>query len=79
MDENSKKSKPNNLKNIARFSGVGIQMGVTIYLGAFAGKWLDEKYPSNKNWFTIGCTLLAVVISIYAVVQELNRYNKNNK
>lgn len=64
------------IKNIARFSGMGIQMGATIYLGAWAGKWLDEKYPMEKNWFTIGLTLFAVGVSLYNVLQQVNRYNK---
>lgn len=74
----SKDPKNNTLKTIARFSGVGIQMGVTIYLGAWLGRWLDEKYPMEKNWFTIGCTLLAVVIAFYSVLQQVNKYNNED-
>jgi len=55
---------------------VGLQMGVTIYLGAKLGKWLDAEYPSDKNWFTIGITLFAVAISLYHLIQQVNRINK---
>jgi hypothetical protein len=51
-------------------------MGVTIWLGAKLGKYLDEKYPSDKNWFTIGCVLFAVGISLYNLLQQVNRINK---
>ena len=74
----SKDPKNNTFKTIARFSGIGVQMGVTIYLGAWFGRWLDEKYPMEKTWFTIGCTLLAVVIALYSVLQQVNKYNDND-
>lgn len=73
------KKKPNTtFKNLFYFSGVGIQMGLTIYLGAYAGKWLDLQYPSNKNWFTITLTLVAVAISLYTLLKQIQRFNKNN-
>jgi uncharacterized membrane protein YfcA len=68
------KKKPRN--NIVVLSGIGLQMGVTIFLGAYFGKWLDAKYPSDKKWFTMGCILLAVVLSLYSVVQQLNKINQ---
>lgn len=80
MDNQKPKKKPkeSNLKNITRFSGIGIQMGATIFLGAYFGKWFDGKYPHDKNWFTILFTLLAVALSIYSVLQELKKYNDKN-
>ncbi len=59
-------------------TGVGIQMMVTIFAGALAGKYLDEKYPADKKWFTMGLTILAVFVSLYLVVQQLNRLNKDD-
>ncbi len=63
------------LTKFARLSGLGLQMGVTIFIGAYIGKILDEKYPSNKKWFTIGFTLLFVVISLYNVLRQVNKLN----
>lgn len=70
----TKKSKP--LNKFARLSGIGIQMGVTIFLGAYLGKFLDNKYPNDKKWFTIGLTLLAVAISFYSVLKQVNKINQ---
>ena len=70
----SKKPKPRN--NFIRLSGIGLQMGATIFLGAYAGKFLDQKFPSNKNWFTIGLTILAVAISLYNILKQVNRINQ---
>jgi len=57
-------------------SQVGLQMGVTVFLGARLGKYLDERYPSNKNWFTISLTILAVVISFYLILKKVNKLNE---
>lgn len=80
MKKNKKSSnKPKQRNNFLRLSGVGVQMGVTIFLGAYAGKWLDEKYPSDKNWFTIGLTLLAVAIALYNVLRQVNKINNEGE
>lgn len=60
------------------FTGIAAQMGVTIFLGAYFGKMLDEKYPSNKKWFTMGLTIFAVCVSLYNVLRQLNRINEKN-
>ena len=57
-------------------SGIGFQMGATIFLCAWAGKALDERYPSNKNWFTIGLVLFGVFASLYIVLKQLKNLNK---
>ena len=66
-------------KSFARFIGIAAQMGVTIFLGAYLGKYLDEKYPSNKKWFTIGLTLLAVFVALYNVLRQLNKQAKEDE
>ena len=71
-----KKSDPRS--NLARFSAISFQMGATIFLGAYAGKMLDEKYPSNKKWFTIGLTLFAVALSLYNVLRQVNKINSED-
>ena len=70
------KKKPRN--NIVILSGIGLQMGVTIFLGAYFGKWLDAKYPSDKKWFTMTCVILSVALSLYSLVQQLNKFNQED-
>lgn len=74
-DERKQKNKNKPLKNWAILSGIAIQMGVTIFLFAWLGKKLDQQYPSEKNWFTIGFVLIGVAVSIYVVIKQLNRLN----
>lgn len=71
--------KPNRkVPRFARLSGIGLQMGATIFLGAYLGKYLDGKYPSDKNWYTIGLTLFAVAISLYNILKQVNRINNED-
>jgi len=53
-------------------------MGITIYLGAYFGKHLDQKYLTQKPWFTISAVFVALILSLYNVIQQLNKLNKNN-
>lgn len=72
--KSSKKSKQPN--NLAKLSGVGLQMCATIFIGAYTGKWLDQQYPNEKNWFTIGLTLLFVAIALFNVLRQVNNINE---
>lgn len=62
-----------------RLSGIGIQMAATIFLGAFLGRYLDDKYPMEKKWWTIGLTIFAVAISLYNVLKQVNRLNDSEQ
>ncbi|MGI0106077.1 AtpZ/AtpI family protein [Salinimicrobium sp. WS361] len=75
MKEEKDKNKNSQLKNWAVFTGIAFQMGATIFLCAWIGKKLDERYPMEKNWFTIGFVLFGLVASVYVVLKQLKRYN----
>ena len=64
------------LKYYARFSAIAAQMGGTIFLGAYFGKWLDVRYPMEKKWYTIVFTLLSVTIALICVLRQVNKINK---
>ncbi|MCF7566797.1 AtpZ/AtpI family protein [Sabulilitoribacter arenilitoris] len=53
--------------------GIGMQMGVTIYLFVLLGKWLDTNYNDGEKLYLIIMTLLGVAISLYAVLKQINR------
>lgn len=46
-------------------------MAILIYVGSELGKYLDARYPADKNWYTIGCVMAAVGISFYQLIKEL--------
>lgn len=71
-----KKKEPSSFSRVARLSGIGIQIAGTIFIFAMIGKWLDEKYPSDKKWWTIGLVLFATVMSMYNVLRQVNNMNQ---
>ncbi len=66
----------NSVKRWAILSGIGIQMGVIIYIFVKAGNWLDFNYNSEGKLYTIILTLLGVAISLFLVLKQTNRLNK---
>ncbi|MFD0964570.1 AtpZ/AtpI family protein [Pseudofulvibacter geojedonensis] len=74
MDKNNRKKQ---LKNYARFSGIALQMGATIYLGSLLGKWLDGKFPNENELYTKIVTLTAVFLAMYSVIKQVT--NISNK
>ena len=66
---NKKPKKP--LNKYIRLTGIGLQMGVTIYLAAYLGKWLDLKYPNENDIYTIILTLTGVVLSFYSLLKQI--------
>lgn len=73
-DNNKDQKKPKKqLKNVAVLMGIGLQMGVTIYLFVLLGKWLDTTYNQGDKLYIIIMTLLGVAISLYATLKQINR------
>ena len=67
-----KKKKPNYWLSL---SGIAIQMGVIIFLGARAGQWLVDRYSEEGNTYTVVLTLAAVAIAMYLVIKQTNKLN----
>ncbi|OSY88867.1 hypothetical protein WH52_04175 [Tenacibaculum holothuriorum] len=72
----SEKKKP--LNKYIRFSGIALQMGLTIYLGSLLGEWLDQKYPNNDQLYTKICTLVAVFAAMLSVIVQVTKLSKDN-
>lgn len=64
-------SQNKNDRKFLRFASLGVQMAILIYAGSELGKYLDGKYPSEKNWYTMICILAAVAISFYQLIKEM--------
>lgn len=69
-----KKEKP--LRKWLALSGIGFQMGATIFLFAWVGKRVDAYFQTEKEWFTIIGVLLGVFISFYSLLKTLKKINK---
>lgn len=70
-EKNPEKKKSSN--TYLRFSGIGIQMGLLITVGAYGGSYLDEYLQNKKPVFTIIFSLLAIGISLYLIIKEAIR------
>jgi F0F1-type ATP synthase assembly protein I len=66
------------ISKFARFSAIGIQMGVIIALFTWLGTYLDEKYQSKTAWWTIGLSLFGVMASLILVIREVMKMEKED-
>lgn len=71
-----KDNKP--LNKYLRFSGIALQMGLTIYLGNKLGEWLDSKYMTQNQLYTKICTLIAVFVAMLSVIIQVTKLSKND-
>ncbi len=61
-----------------KYSSLGFQMAITIGLGAWLGTYLDEKYNTEKPYYTIAIVLVSIFISMYQVIKDVITSNKDN-
>ena len=57
---------------------IPIQMGVIIFLFAYLGRWLDEKYPNPHTLYVKILTLTGVAIAFYNLNRQLKEINKSD-
>lgn len=74
-----KNAKKKPLNKYLRFSGIALQMGLTIYLGNKLGEWLDLKYENTNQLYTKICTLAAVFGAMYSVIRQVIKFTNNNE
>jgi F0F1-type ATP synthase assembly protein I len=78
MPEPTNSSKEKKVSSFARFSSLGIQMGVVIAFFTWLGTFLDDYYKLKTPWWTIALSLFGVIASLYLVIKEVIRMEKNN-
>lgn len=61
-----------------RYSSLGFQMAITIGLGAWAGTYLDDKYQTEKPYYSIAIILLAIAIALFQVIKEVMDLSKDD-
>ena len=55
-----------------------IQMGIVIFLFAWFGGWLDEKYPNDSELYKKIFVMAGVFLSLYYVIKQVNNLDKKN-
>jgi F0F1-type ATP synthase assembly protein I len=56
-----------------KFMGLGTTMAVTIGLGVFGGKWLDDRIPNNNPVFTAIGAILGLGMGLYTVIKSVKQ------
>ena len=67
----SKQDKP--LKNFAALSGLGVQVGVIVYVLVRIGKWLDAYLNLPKKIFVAIGAFTGVALGLYVVLKQLKK------
>ena len=73
MDKNPKNNKTNKWLQLIN---IPIQMGVIVFLFAYLGKWLDEKYTNPHRWYVKIFTMIGVLLAFYNIHRQLKEINK---
>ena len=66
------------LNKFVRFTSIGLQMGLTIYLGSELGEWLDIKYQKENQLYFKIASLTSVFIAIGSVIVQVLKITKND-
>ena len=61
-----------------RYAGLGIQLAATILVGVLLGQWVDRK-AGTDGVFTIVGALLAFGGTLYSLIRELARADKDER
>ena len=70
--DNKQQQKVTKSSNVwLKFSSLGLQMGLTIYLCHLLGAWLDKNHPSETFGYDKVLTLFAVFGSTYSVIRQV--------
>ena len=76
---NHKNSPRKPLNKFIRLSGVGLQIGITIYLASYFGKKVDAYYEHEKNYITLIFIMVAFVGSLISLMVQLKKIQEKEK
>ncbi|MGB2257280.1 MAG: AtpZ/AtpI family protein [Flavobacteriaceae bacterium] len=66
----------NPLKNFIKLSGLGIQIGVIVYIFIYFGKRIDLYLNNNTKTFVAIGAITGVALSLYVVLKQLEKIHK---
>lgn len=62
-----------------KFSSLGLQMGLSIYLASLLGTWLDKNHPSDFMAYNKVLTLFAVFGSTFSVIRQVIKMSNDDE
>ena len=57
---------------------IPIQMGIIIFLFAYLGRWLDQKYSNPHRLYVKILTMVGVALAFYNINRQLKEINKSD-
>lgn len=70
-----KKKENKTFRKFLRFSGIGVQLGVMMYIASLGGSYFDTKFSFEKPWFTLLFIVVALVVFVLMLMKQLNKLN----
>ncbi len=75
---NQQNSKKDQYKKWLELVNIPFQMGIIIYIFTCFGTWLDQKFKTENDTFTIVLSLFSVFLALYNVIKQVQDLNKTN-
>lgn len=73
MGQATDPNKPKRSPDFLRYTGLGLQMVVTIGAAAWAGSWMDQRLNLKFPAFLMSFVLISFVGSLYQLYKALNK------
>lgn len=66
------------IKEVAPYSGLGLQLAVTVVIFWFIGRLIDEHYGTSPLWMVIGA-MLGIIVGMYNFIKAVIELGKKRK
>jgi Putative F0F1-ATPase subunit Ca2+/Mg2+ transporter len=66
------------VKKYGIFISLGLELTAMVFLGTWAGNWLEEKYPSG-GLIVVGCLFIAFSAWTVRIVVSLRKFAKDKE
>ncbi len=66
------------IREIAPYSGLGLQLAVTVVLFWFIGKLIDEHYGTQPLWMIVGA-MVGIVVGMYNFIKSVVELGKKKE
>ncbi|MFH1051572.1 MAG: AtpZ/AtpI family protein [bacterium] len=75
QNDRVKKPKTNIMMELAPYASLGMQLVITIVIGAYAGWWIDGKYDTEP-WFLIVLTFFGAIAGMVNFIRTVTKRKK---
>jgi F0F1-type ATP synthase assembly protein I len=66
------------VREIAPYSGLGLQLAVTVVLFWFIGKMIDEHYGTQPLWMIVGA-MVGIAVGMYNFIKSVIELGKKKE